>query len=561
MTTLPQSYIVGTDDFLSSKGYTKQYVNPWDTSYNYVDASGNVLGKGYDSYEDAIRKLAFTSGLQTYAAQSAVEPFGDYFFNGDPGQGQPWSFGSAATPEQFGYRMYAEGPNVGLGLGDFGQGSGESGLLNDKFNTKQELYDFLLSRGDLDFDSKEKYGRELTEGQLQNMYARYASGALTGAVPDWTYHRAAYDMQNTPWGETAPPAGGYRMAGEQALVGSTPVFGVDGKIVGYKINANPEHINLADTSGRVQSSTSGATNWDPSLKNYAYNMGDGTIFVKAEDIGKVAYNSTGTSTYSKDPNFFDKYMPGIIQSAALGGMLTGLGEAAGFSDLLSKSTKAIVDATGATGDVAKAITSGIKSAVYSVPKTILTGGSFSDVLTNAVTGGLTSGVSSIVGNTVAGAVSGVPTGATDDQYTSVDTASTTDRFPLTGTVAGAAAGTAGGIINASLTGGDVGTGALTGLIGGGAAGGVGVDLGAGQAVGNTVGNIAGGLVNQALQPDPVAPPAAPVTTPTATPPATETDTRTHDYALNWGDSPSFATLLPQTSRPAWGTRLIEGRAA
>ena len=49
----------------------KQYTSPWDTSFSYVDASGNVLGKGYDSYEDAIRKLAFTSGL-TYQAPSAA---------------------------------------------------------------------------------------------------------------------------------------------------------------------------------------------------------------------------------------------------------------------------------------------------------------------------------------------------------------------------------------------------------------------------------------------------------------------------------------------------------
>ena len=312
----------------------KQYANPWDTSYNYLDPTGAILGKGYDSYEDAIRKLAFTSGLQTHAAQAAVAPSGDYFFNGDPGQGQPWNPGGAATPEQYSWNQYQDHPEFrfeGIGV-DPGQDTNfvaPSGT--SRFNTKQELYDYLMGQpGDaLTYESKEKYGRALTEGQLQNMYARYASGNLVGAVPDWTYHREAYNTQNTPGIFTEAPKSGYRIAGEQALVGSTPVFGYDGKIVGYKINLSPDHVNLADTSGRVQSSTNGATLFDTSLKDFAVPMGDGTAFVKAEDISKLAYSSTGNSTYSKDPNFFDKYMPGLIQSAAIGGTLAGLGGAFG----------------------------------------------------------------------------------------------------------------------------------------------------------------------------------------------------------------------------------------
>ena len=312
----------------------KKYANPWDTSYNYLDPTGAILGKGYDSYEDAIRKLAFTSGLQTHAAQAAVAPSGDYFFNGDPGQGQPWNPGSAATPEQYSWNQYQDHPEFrfeGIGV-DPGQDTNfvaPSGT--PRFNTKQELYDYLMGQpGDaLSYESKEKYVRDLTEGQLQNMYARYASGNLVGAVPDWTYHREAYNTQNTPGLFTEAPKSGYRIAGERALVGSTPVFGDDGKIVGYKINLSPDHVNLADTSGRVQSSTNGATLFDTSLKDFAVPMGDGTAFVKAEDISKLAYSSTGNSTYSKDPNFFDKYMPGLIQSAAIGGTLAGLGGAFG----------------------------------------------------------------------------------------------------------------------------------------------------------------------------------------------------------------------------------------
>ncbi len=379
---------VGDTSFLDNYGIAKNYIDPWATSFEYVDANGNVLGKGYDTYEDAIRKLAFTSGLQTHAPTAARAPSGMMGF--DEGYYDP---GSAATPEQYSWNQYQDHPEFrfeGIGV-DPGQDTNfVAPPGTPRFNTKQELYDYLLGQpGDLlSYESKEKYGRDLTEGQLQNMYARYASGNLVGAVPDWTYHREAYNTQNTPGIFTEAPKSGYRIAGEQALVGSTPVFGVDGKIVGYKINANPEHINLADTSGRVQSSTSGATNWDPSLKNYAYNMGDGTIFVKAEDIGKVAYNSTGTSTYSKDPNFFDKYMPGIIQSAALNGIFSGLSNALGggvsdfFGGIGDSVTGSLSDAlgigadffgegtAGAVGDAAGWGSDFLNSAINSVGKYI-----------------------------------------------------------------------------------------------------------------------------------------------------------------------------------------------
>ena len=303
----------------------KQYTNPWDTSFNYVDASGNVLGKGYDSYQDAIRKLAFTSGLQTHAPTKARAPSGMMGF--DEGYYDP---GSAATPEQYSWIQYQDHPEFrfeGIGT-DPGQDTNFAAPSGTpRFNTKQELYDYLMGQpGDaLTYESKEKYGRALTEGQLQNMYARYASGNLVGAVPDWTYHREAYNTQNAPGVFAEAPKGGYAISGEQALIGSTPVFGADGKITGYKINMNPEHISGADTSGRVRSSSNGATMFDPSLAQYITDAGGGYGFLDASNVDKFGYRSVGNSTYEKEQNFFDKYMPGLIQSAALGGTLAGVG--------------------------------------------------------------------------------------------------------------------------------------------------------------------------------------------------------------------------------------------
>lgn len=263
----------------------------------------------------------------------------------------------------------------------------------------------------------------------------------------------------------------------------------------------------------------------------------------------------------------------LLGPAAGAAAVSGSGIAASFADLIgvgefySSATSAIgslgssvAELVGATGSAANAITTGINSAVTSGGVTALTGGSFSDVLTNAVTSGLTSGGASIVGNTVAGAINGVPTGATDDQYTSVDTASQTERFPLTGTVAGAAAGATGGIINAGLNGGNIGDAALTGAVAGGVSGGVGVDAGAGQTVGNAVGGIVGSVVNQELQDDTTQTASTGTDTTGATTTVTDTvdtDTdTTNDYALNWGGTPSFASLLPAiTGRPEWGTRL------
>lgn len=322
----------------------KQYASPWDTHFDYVDQAGNVYGRGYDSYQDAIRKLAFSTGLQEYAPQAAIGPSGTPGFD-------DYRDGAPATPQQWSHEILNPGPTPYdyPGIGDTPSTGGVA--AGPRFNSMQELYDNLMTQQDspLTYESREKYGRELTEGQLQNMYARYASGDLKGAVPDWMYHRAAYNEMPTNAGYSKEqPAGGYLLTGEKALIGSTPVFGADGKITGYKINMNPEHIRGADTSGRVRSSTNGATIFDPSMVQYLTNAGDGYGFLDASNVDKFGYRSAGNSTYNKEKNFFDKYMPGAIISASLaglGGALSGAEWATGVAEGASGTA----GATGGTG--------------------------------------------------------------------------------------------------------------------------------------------------------------------------------------------------------------------
>jgi hypothetical protein len=116
------------------------------------------------------------------------------------------------------------------------------------------------------------------------------------------------------------------VSGENALVGSTPVFGADGQIAGYKINVNPAHINAADTSGRVQSSTSGATQWDKSVLDFATPIDQNTIFVKTEDVPKLAYKSYGSSSYNKE----DTLASQLGEMAVKGFIGTVAGGALGF---------------------------------------------------------------------------------------------------------------------------------------------------------------------------------------------------------------------------------------
>lgn len=203
-----------------------------------------------------------------------------------------------------------------------------------------------------------------------------------------------------------------------------------------------------------------------------------------------------------------------------GAILGGIGGAISGSGVLGDLSGGLIDATGATGIAANAITKGVNAAATGAISAAAGGGSFSDVLEAGAISGLTSGA----GNYVAGTV-----------------------LPETNnTIAGGAGGAAAGLTNAILTGGDIGNAVLTGA-GAGAAGGLATDLGAGPGTAGAVGALAGGLIGSAVQQDPVVTGPQAATQPVATTPS-------GDYGL------SFSDVLPQfihnpRADMQWGTRL------
>lgn len=300
LNSLPEGYGWGNDDYLTSQGITKKYANPWDTKYSYMKGEQD-LGFGYDDYKTAIQKLSFNSGKKFNEASEG-------------------SWTTVPGGDQGGQSYYNDPVNAGWSYGD----------NPTRFATEQELYDNLLTQpgGPISYESREKYGRPLIEGQLQNMYANYAGGNFSGAVPDWEYHRAAYDANQ--------PLAGTALTGDAAMVGSTPLFGSDGKILGYKSNLNPEHLRLADTSGRVTSSTYGGTTVDPEVQKILRGIDENNAFINAGDVDKFGYRSYGSSAYNKEDSAFGglmkKLVPMAIMAAGaygLGGALGGAGAATG----------------------------------------------------------------------------------------------------------------------------------------------------------------------------------------------------------------------------------------
>jgi len=347
-----------------------------------------------------------------------------------------------------------------------------------------------------------------------------------------------------------------------------PLYGSNGSVSGYAVPA----AYIQDMRRRGIDDGNWVTHFEYELDYDKDKLLNNAVLAKLPNIGEAflfkdetgfsdVFGATPKVNFTADiqkPKPMSWFQIGLKAVSALGsfGGAASFADALGFGAQYASAASALgsigssaADLVGATGDVAKAISSGVNSAVSSGVKTALTGGDLSDVGNAALTGGLTSGAASLAGNTVSGLINGVPTGEFDDQYISVETASQTDRFPLTTTVAGGAAGAAGGVINAAITGGDIGNAAITGGVAGAAAGAVG-DAGGAPQVGNAVGQVVGGIVNTTLQDDDTGTTA----TDTGTT-ATDTGT-TNNYALNWGDTPSFASVLPAiTRRPEWGTRL------
>jgi hypothetical protein len=204
-----------------------------------------------------------------------------------------------------------------------------------------------------------------------------------------------------------------------------------------------------------------------------------------------------------------------------GALIGGIGGAIAGSNALSGVSGGLINATGASGSAATAITSGVNAVATGAISSVANGGSFSDALESGVVRGITSGVGSYVGGSV------LP-----------DTNST---------VSGAAGGGAAGLANAVLTGGDIGNAVLTGA-GAGAAGGLATDMGASPAVARAAGALTGGLIGSQVQQDPVT--TAPVV-PVASAPVVG------DNGLMFSDALPQFTHTPRKDMQ-WGTRLSGG---
>lgn len=250
---------------------------------------------------------------------------------------------------------------------------------------------------------------------------------------------------------------------------------------------------------------------------------------------------------------------GDVGTAVLSGGLTG---AVTSSGVLNNVSSGIIDATGATGNAASAITSGVNAAASSGISTAVNGGSFADALQNAAISGVVSGAGNYVTNTALTELNGVPpeqrpapvaNATLNDPSGNPITGGTYNdtSLNLTNALAGAAGGAVAGGTSAALNGGNIASGIITGAAQGGV-GGLASDLGASPAVASGAGAVAGGLVNSAVQPDPIVsgPPAVQTTLPPAANPG--------EYGLDWGDG--FSSFLYTNRRPEWGTRLNNGRA-
>lgn len=289
LNSLPEGYEWGSDDYLTSQGITKKYANPWDTKYSYMKGEQD-LGFGYDDYNTAISKLAFNSGKMQVPELAPVGAENEYGMPvaGTPGSPGGWTHSAYYTPASSGWDA------------DSGQYNTPE-VRGATFGTEQELYDYMLkdvSTGSpLAFNTT---GYGIQDGVLQNIFAQYNAGATTGAVPDMVNRRVVYPG--------VQPAGGYNVSGDAAMVDSTPLFGPDGKVIGYKSDLNRDHTRYADTSGRQHSTTAGATNYSDDMKNIVRMIDDQYGFISAADKDKFGFNTTAQNTYSKEAGGFEKFL-------------------------------------------------------------------------------------------------------------------------------------------------------------------------------------------------------------------------------------------------------------
>jgi len=262
----------------------------WDV----LDQTGTSMGTSYKGLNDVLSDYAYSRGLTKHDPVAAGTE--SYRINSD----KPW-MGTrqiAATPEQWSHNL--------LNTPEVYSDEGNTPAQIRKFNSEAELRAALQQAGHLSLDSKEKYGRSISDIQRWEELGQFINDPNKKGITDWTYHRnLGGNMKSDP------------ITGLNTLYGSTPLI-ANGKIIGYRMDTTPANPNdpmyvnpysqgSADTSGKTRSSTyMGRQYNDPeSWSKLVSGAGGDNVFVGAEDAANLpGWKNYDSSSYSHESSGF-----------------------------------------------------------------------------------------------------------------------------------------------------------------------------------------------------------------------------------------------------------------
>lgn len=318
---------------LSPYGYT--YSDLGMGKYSMLDPSGASVGTGYKNYDDALADFAWSRGLMTVPEIASVA--GEY--------GGGWTSFIPGRKGGYSHAAFYD-PGFRLGWGTEGDYGAKPESWSQIFDTKDALRAALNEGGHLTLDSREKYGRAISDLQRSEELGQFLTNPEKKLITDWTYHRDFGVNDNTPQSIT----------GTNALYGgSTPVFNAQGVLTGYKIDVtpltgsethykNPNAQYAADTSGNTRSSQGLSREYGDLKGSGAVSMGDGNIFVPVDKVDQFA------GWVNKDTSSYSHQSSGGL--GAIGGLLgAGLGMAVGMPWLGSLAGGVLSDGELGLGDI------------------------------------------------------------------------------------------------------------------------------------------------------------------------------------------------------------------
>lgn len=289
---LPEGYQVGEE------GYTRSYKDPYATTYDLMNSSGKSIGTGYDSLQDALAKMVYTSGR-----------------SGNTQDGWSHSY----------YNTQGEG---------FIPGINPVYTPGKTFGSEADLYAALLADPGkpLSLESREKYSRPIIDQQLQEALGQYLTGVGPASVEDWTYHR---DFTGNGIADN--------ITGLNSLYGSNVLIGPDGNILGRQLGLDPGSYLSNDTTGDVKSNSNVYRDYNAGAENFLQSMGNGYGFINEADISKFpGWKNVDEANYSNESfkfnDFMAKAVPMAIMAMAapeIGAGLGGLFEGAAVPGAIS----------------------------------------------------------------------------------------------------------------------------------------------------------------------------------------------------------------------------------